>query len=429
MDKIVKVLDLVKNTMVIYQYNNIKRELSMKKILSALLALMMVCSFTACSSSQSSTTDSTQTTTQLSQETAATEPAKEKLKWVDYAEYNLEEDVPAKNVILMIGDGMGKEIIKGSEVVKGDKLVMSGMKYKTTVTTYSQSVKDGNAEYTDSAASATAISTGVKTLNGYVGLDAKGEELETICEYAQSLDMETGLVVRQVVSHATPAGMVAHNSSRDNYQQILREMVRSDVNVLFGGGSQYYNNPKVKKTVDECGYKYISKADELNALTKDDDKVLGMFAYDNMGAADMSPSLKTMTSKTLDMLDNDKGFFLMVEGSNIDSYEHNGNMKEVLGQMQGFDQTIDFVLDWAEEHPGTLVIVTADHETGGVKIPDNPKPEDINDSCFTSGGKHTNADVWLFASGAQAKGLCEKDLIDNTDIAKYMRKVLAESHK
>ena len=403
----------------------------MKKLLSVLLALTMVCSFAACSSSNSSlTTDTTSASqSETSAESVSTEENKEKLEWVDYSEYNLEEDVPAKNVILMIGDGMGKEIIKGSEVVKGDKLVMSGMKYKTTVTTYSQSVTDGNAEYTDSAASATAISTGVKTLNGYVGLDSKGEKLETICEYAQSLDMETGLVARQVVSHATPAGMVAHNSSRDNYQQILREMVRSDVNVLFGGGSQYYKNKKVKNTVDECGYKYISSEEELNALNKDDDKVLGMFAYDNMGAADMSPSLKKMTSKALDMLDNDKGFFLMVEGSNIDSYEHNGNMEQVLGQMQGFDQTVDFVLQWAEEHPGTLVIVTADHETGGVKLPDNPKPEDINDSCFTSDGKHTNADVWLFASGAQSKELCEKDVIDNTDIAKYMRKVLADSHK
>lgn len=403
----------------------------MKKLLSVLLALTMVCSFSACSSSNSSqATDTTSASqSETSAESVSTEENKEKLEWVDYAEYNLEEDVPAKNVILMIGDGMGKEIIRGSEVVKGDKLVMSGMKYKTTVTTYSQSVTDGNAEYTDSAASATAISTGVKTLNGYVGLDSKGEKLETICEYAQSLDMETGLVARQVVSHATPAGMVAHNSSRDNYQQILREMVRSDVNVLFGGGSQYYKNKKVKNTVDECGYKYISSEEELNALSKDDDKVLGMFAYDNIGAADMSPSLKKMTSKALDMLDNDKGFFLMVEGSNIDSYEHNGNMEQVLGQMQGFDQTVDFVLKWAEEHPGTLVIVTADHETGGVKLPDNPKPEDINDSCFTSDGKHTNADVWLFASGAQSKELCETDVIDNTDIAKYMRKVLSDSHK
>lgn len=403
----------------------------MKKLLSVLLALAMVCSFAACSSSNSSQTTETTVSSQseTSAETVSAEDNKEKLEWVDYVEYNLEEDVPAKNVILMIGDGMGKNIIKASEVVKGDKLVMSGMKYRTDVTTYSQSVTNGYAEFTDSAASATAMSTGVKTLNGCIGVDPDGNKLETICEYAQSFDMETGLVARQVVSHATPAGMVAHNSSRDNYPQILREMVKANVNVMFGGGSQYYTNPKVKKTIDDNKYKYITKVDELDALNKDDDKVLGMFAYDNMGAPDMAPSLTKMTSKALDMLDNDKGFFLMVEGSNIDTYESKCDMETTLGQMQDFDKAVDYVLEWAEKHPGTLVIVTADHETGGVTLPDNPKPEDINDSCFTSDGEHTNTDVWLFASGAQSKELCKKDVIDNTDIAKYMRKVIEDSHK
>ena len=403
----------------------------MKKLLSVLLALAMVCSFAACSSSNSSQTTETTVSSQseTSAETVSTEDNKEKLEWVDYTEYNLEEDVPAKNVILMIGDGMGKNIIKASEIVKGDKLVMSGMKYRTDVTTYSQSVTNGYAKFTDSAASATAMSTGYKTLNGCVGVDPDGNKLETICEYAQSFDMETGLVARQVVSHATPAGIVAHNSSRDNYPQILREMVKANVNVMFGGGSQYYTNPKVKKTIDDNKYKYITKVDELEALNKDDDKVLGMFAYDNMGAPDMAPSLTKMTSKALDMLDNDKGFFLMVEGSNIDTYESKCDMETTLGQMQDFDKAVDYVLEWAEKHPGTLVIVTADHETGGVTLPDNPKPEDINDSCFTSDGEHTNTDVWLFASGAQSKELCKKDVIDNTDIAKYMRKVIEDSHK
>lgn len=403
----------------------------MKKLLSVLLALAMVCSFAACSSSNSSQTTETTVSSQseTSAETVSTEDNKEKLEWVDYTEYNLEEDVPAKNVILMIGDGMGKNIIKASEIVKGDKLVMSGMKYRTDVTTYSHSVTNGYAKFTDSAASATAMSTGYKTLNGCIGVDPDGNKLETICEYAQSFDMETGLVARQVVSHATPAGMVAHNSSRDNYPQILREMVKANVNVMFGGGSQYYTNPKVKKAIDDNKYKYITKVDELEALNKDDDKVLGMFAYDNMGAADMAPSLTRMTSKALDMLDNENGFFLMVEGSNIDTYESKCDMETTLGQMQDFDKAVDYVLEWAEKHPGTLVIVTADHETGGVTLPDNPKPEDINDSCFTSDGEHTNTDVWLFASGAQSKELCKKDVIDNTDIAKYMHKVIEDSHK
>ena len=405
----------------------------MKKLLSALIAIAMLCSFTACAPSQGNGSSDAPSASQIEVQTetqAAEEPEVEKLEWVDYAQYSLEEDVPAKNVILLIGDGMGKNIIKASEVVKGDKLVMSGMPHSTTVTTYSQSVTDGKAEYTDSAASATAISAGVKTTNEALGVDPDGEDVETICEFAQKLGMKTGLVARQIMCHATPAGMVIHNTSRGSYPKIMLDMVRSDVDVMFGGGSQYYSEyTKIQSAVSEHKYKYITTGNELKSLSTADGKVLGLFSYDNMGAADMSPSLMKMTAKSLELLDNDKGFFLMVEGSNIDSYEHKSDMETVLGQMQGFDETVDYVLKWAQEHPGTLVIVTADHETGGVQLPENPKPEDINNTCFTSDGKHTNADVPLMASGAQSAGLCEKELIDNTDIAKYMRKVLSESHK
>lgn len=405
----------------------------MKKLLSALIAIAMLCSFTACTPSQGNGSSDAPSASQIEVQTetqAAEEPEVEKLEWVDFAQYSLEEDVPAKNIILLIGDGMGKNIIKASEVVKGDKLVMSGMPHSTTVTTYSQSVTDGKAEYTDSAASATAISTGVKTTNEALGVDPDGEDVETICEFAQKLGMKTGLVARQIMCHATPAGMVIHNTSRGSYPKIMLDMVRSDVDVMFGGGSQYYSEyTKIQSAVQEHKYKYITTGKELQSLSTADGKVLGLFSYDNMGAADMSPSLMKMTAKSLELLDNDKGFFLMVEGSNIDSYEHKSDMETVLGQMQGFDETVDYVLKWAQEHPGTLVIVTADHETGGVQLPENPKPEDINNTCFTSDGKHTNADVPLMASGAQSAGLCEKELIDNTDIAKYMRKVLSESHK
>ncbi len=408
----------------------------MKKILSVLLAAVMVCSFCACSNSKSDSTADTAASVQTTTEQPAKDNADkisaetDVLEWVDYAEYNLDEDVPVKNIILMIGDGMGENIIKASEVVKGDKLVMSGLKNKTHVTTYSQSVADGYAEFTDSAASATAISTGYKTYNGCIGVDPDGNELETICEFAQSLGLKTGLVDRHYVCHATPAGMAAHNTSRENYPQILREMINSNINVMFGGGEKYYkNSKKVQSAVDENGYKYITDEKQLLELTADDDKVLGLFAYDNMDKADKWPSLTTMTSKALEMLDNDNGFFLMVEGSNIDVFESEEDMESTLEQMQAFDHSVDYVLKWAQEHVGTLVIVTADHETGGVKLPDNPKPEDINNSCFTSGGEHTNTDVLLMAGGAQSAGICEKELIDNTDIAKYMRKVLNESHK
>ena len=165
------------------------------------------------------------------------------------------------------------------------------------------------------------------------------------------------------------------------------------------------------------------------ALDGSDDKVLGMFAYENMKNAYREPTLTTMTSKALDLLDNDKGFFLMVEGSNIDVCESEQDMKGTIEQMMAFDHTVDYVLNWAQQHPGTLVLVTADHETGGVQIPDNATADDINNDCFTSDGEHTNTNVLLMAGGAQSAEICSSDVIDNTDIAKYMRKVLTDSHK
>ena len=393
----------------------------MKKLLGIILATIMVVSVTACGNdSISSSGNSAKETTTVAETTVSTD----KLAWADYKVYNLDQTSKVNNIILMIGDGMGENIIKATEIVKGDKLVMSGMKNKTHVTTYSQSVKEGKEKFTDSAASATALSTGTKTYNGCIGVDKDGNDLETICEYAQKCGMKTGLVDRHYICHATPAGMVAHNSFRGAYKAILGEMVQSDVNVMLGGGSQYYT-PSVQKKAESSGYKYITKESELMNHTKKDDKVLGLFAYDNMKNPELSPSLVTQTSKALDLLENDNGFFLMVEGSNIDVSEAELNMDDTIKQVEAFDQSVDYVLAWAEKHPGALVLVTADHETGGVKIPKNATAKDINNDCFTSGGDHTNTNVLLMADGASSKEICKNKLIDNTDIAKYMRKVLS----
>lgn len=411
-----------------------KRGVTLKKLLAVLMSAVILASFAACSNDAASNSKTEQTTSQSSANEAVqtTSPSVEtdNVDWVPFKEYSLDSDSKVKNIILMIGDGMGENIIKAAEIVKGDKLIMSGLPNQTHVTTYSQSVTSGEAEFTDSAAAATALSTGVKTYNQCIGVDKDGNSLETICEFAQKYDMKTGLVDRHYVCHATPAGMAAHNSNRGNYVQILRDMAKTGVNVMFGGGEQYYKNSnKTKNYINEKGYKFIDTEEQLLALDGSDDKVLGMFAYENMKNAYREPTLTTMTSKALDLLDNDKGFFLMVEGSNIDVCESEQDMKGTIEQMMAFDHTVDYVLNWAQQHQGTLVLVTADHETGGVQIPDNATADDINNDCFTSDGEHTNTNVLLMAGGAQSAEICSSDVIDNTDIAKYMRKVLTDSHK
>ena len=206
-------------------------------------------------------------------------------------------------------------------------------------------------------------------------------------------------------------------------------MLNNDVDVILGGGSQYYDaSKKVQNTVEENGYTYIKDEESLLNFDDKNGKLLGMFAYDNMKDAYMKPTLTTMTAKALDLLDNEDGFFLMVEGSNIDVCESLEDMDGTIQQMQAFDHTVDYVLNWVESHPDTLVIVTADHETGGVKIPENATADDINNSCFTSGGDHTNTNVLVMTGGADSENLCKDDLIDNTDIAKYMRTAIKSCH-
>ncbi len=390
----------------------------MKRFLGILLSILMLTSFCACQSSPAteSTADTTASTTQ---EVTAPLLETDILEWVDYAQYSLETDVPVKNVILMIGDGMGENIIKASEVVKGDKLVMQGIENKVYART------DSLSGTTDSAASSTALSCGIKTTNSYLGVDENGEPVETMVEFAKAKNMKTGLVVTQVMPHATPAGMVCHFNARSVYNTLLKQMINANVDVLFGGGNQYYRG-SAKTAAETNEYQYISEGKDLQTLTADK-KALGLFAYESING-DMTPSLATMTEKALDLLNNDNGFFLMVEGSNIDVQEHDSDMESTLKEMQSFDKAVNSVLAWAEKNPGTLVIVTADHETGGVTLPTELTPENINNDCFTSDGEHTNANVLVMFAGAQSDKLFTEDVIENTDISLAIRNQLNQTY-
>ena len=353
-------------------------------------------------------------------EATITEVQKDQLSFVPYKEYNLEEDTDVKNIILMIGDGMGENIIENAEIVKGDKLAMRGMPAKCYVTTDSL---DGT---TDSAAASTAMSCGVKTHNKYIGVDENRQAVETIIEFAKARGLKTGVVATQIIPHATPAGMAAHVENRNVFNVILKHMINAEIDVMYGGGSEYTDTAKMQKRIENNGYTYIKTADELyqNDL---ETPVIGAFNWGGMYAGGL-PSLTDMTASALELLEGEEGFFLMVEESYIDITEADLDMEGTIKEMQVFDKCIDYTLSWAEAHPGTLVIVTADHETGGVIVPEEKKPENVNNDCFTSGGEHTSTNVALFAAGARASELFTEDVIDNTDIAKIMRKALNDTY-
>ena len=394
------------------------------KFLRLMAALMCLCLMVLCVAGcqQESTSDATSPATEAISTTAPSEESakKEETSFVPFKEYNLEENAEVKNIILMIGDGMGENIITNAEIVKGDKLAMSGMQTKCYVTTDSL---DGT---TDSAAASTALSCGVKTHNSYVGVDGDRNAVETMVEFAKARGLKTGLVATQVIPHATPAGMVAHVDYRGVYNVIFKQMLNAGVDVLFGGGSEYTGTTKMLSRMENLGYTYITTPEELYAADFET-PVVGSFYWNGMYAGNL-PSLTDMTSSALDLLEGEDGFFLMVEESYIDITEADLDMDGTIKEMQVFDKCIDYVLSWAEDHPGTLVIVTADHETGGVLAAEDRKPESVTNELFTSGGEHTSTNVPLFASGARAKELFSEDVIDNTDVAKIMRKALNDTH-
>lgn len=391
------------------------------KITAFVLAVLMCISLAGCTGTADTGTATSASAAQIEDTTESfTKPETEGLEWANCTGYNLDESSEVKNIILMIGDGMGENIIKNAELVKGSTFSANYMPHTCYVGT------DSLSGTTDSAAAATAISCGVKTENQYIGVDENSEPIETIVEFAKTKNLKTGLVATQIIPHATPAGMAAHTNYRGLYNTILKHMINLKINVLLGGGTEYTDTAKMLMRIEDAGYTYIKTPHELYSVTECDN-LIGAFAYNDLTAT-RDPSLTTMTAKALDLLDTDDGFFLMVEASHIDIFESSENMEKTISEMQAFDKCIDYTLKWAEAHPGTLVIVTADHETGGVIVPESNKAEDVTDECFTSGGEHTNADVLLFAAGAQSGSLFTGERIENIDIAKLMRKALNDTY-
>lgn len=322
------------------------------------------------------------------------------------------------NVILMIGDGMGAEHIKAGGIYIGDKMEMTKMPYSTMVNTYSL-----GSGYTDSAAAATAMATGYKTADGKIGMLANDTKVETLCEFAQQRGMKSGVIATQVLPHATPASFTAHVPGRYSYGSIASQQLKSEVDILLGGGGAYFENRE--EALKKYNYTKITDVNEINSVAADKN-VLGVF-HDSYITADDGVKLSQMSKEGLKRLDNDNGFFVMIEGSDIDSRAHNNEMSLMLKELEVFNDAIKVAWDYVKENPDTLLVVTADHETGNLTIPANAKKEDLTDGLFKSTA-HTGVDVPLYAVGARAWDLCDKDIIDNTEIYKFIADSLNDTY-
>ena len=392
-------------------------------------------------------------------------------------------DVP-QNIILMIIDGGGFNHIDAADYYqygKKGKQVYEQFPVKLAMTTYSfggsyapnRAVSDFNyvitGKITDSAAAATAMSTGVKTSNGSIGVDVNENRLENIIEKCERLGMATGVVTTVPISHATPAGFVAHQNSRKSYTQIADDIInKSELEAVFGCGNPYYDNDGRK--IDEGNFKYISSelwrklsagSAEMNLIQDRQDflnlaegrtpqKVIGIAQVfktlqssrsgESKTPFDMPlnknvPTLAEMSSAALNVLDDDSdGFFVMIEGGAVDWASHGNNSARMIEEMIDFEKAVKAVIEWVEKKSSwkkTLVIITTDHETGyltgldGGKFVGNNGKGKLPQAVWNAKG-HSNSLVGFFAKGAGAKSFAERAkntdpvhgrYMDNTDIS------------
>lgn len=340
------------------------------------------------------------------------------------------EKVLAKNVILMIGDGMGLGQITAGMYASGNHLNLEGFPVVGLQKTHSY-----DQLITDSAASATAMACGVKTYNAAIGVDKDTIRVKSILEEAEEKGLKTGLVATSTIVHATPASFIAHQPMRSMYEYIADDFLKSGIDLFIGGGLKYFNSqrkkgksliPKLQQkgfTVsgianDELADVYLGKVDKFAYFTANDAPIPQATGRDYLPQASM------IATKFLNR-NRKQGFFLMIEGSQIDWGGHANDTKYIISEVQDFDRAIGEILAFAKNDKETLVIVTADHETGGFAINPNSRRDSIV-GAFTS-SYHTGTMVPVFAYGPGAELF--SGIYDNTAIHQKMRQALGFDQK
>lgn len=324
-----------------------------------------------------------------------------------------------KNIILLIGDGMGVAQIYSAMSVSPEPLNFERFKYIGLHKTYS-----ANGYVTDSGAGGTALSTGVKTNNGCIAVDSTGMPLKTILEYAEENKLATGLVSTSSILHATPASFIAHEKSRSSYENIAKDFLDVDINLFIGGGKkQFIERKDSLNLIDSLLKNQYNVIDGLENLNTE---MVGKFAVFtapehnpemSKGRGDMLP---VSTEKAIKILSkSEKGFFLMVEGSQIDWGGHDMNIDYVISETLDFDKAIAKALDFAIKDGETLVIVTADHETGGLSLVSGDLKSKTIQPNFSI-DYHTAVMVPIFAFGPGAEEFA--GVYQNTDVFEKMMK-------
>jgi alkaline phosphatase len=344
----------------------------------------------------------------------------------------------AKNVIFMVPDGMGLAYVTAARTYI-DGSDGAPLSFETLPVIGYQRTHSANSFVTDSAAAASAWSCGEKFNNGEICYhSADGTYPDTILELARDMGKATGLIATSRITHATPAAYGAHVPSRNCENAIATDMVTvTQPDVILGGGARHFDG---SNPVDGCGgssdnlpaafangYEYVETySDLLTAISGGVEKVIGLFTLSHMpphlSLSPDLPSLAEMSTAALDILEENKdGFFIMIEGSQIDWAGHANDPAYQVGEMMGFNEAVKAVLDWINESPSrvnnTLLVVVADHETGGYAI-DGPYGSQAEEGVLIQDGwtstNHSAVDtiIWSQGPGSQALGAA----LDNTDL-------------
>lgn len=346
---------------------------------------------------------------------------------------------PIKNIVLMIGDGMGPQQMGLLQDFAERSTTSIYNNRKTALALFANegqlamsSTRPFGSLVVDSACSATQLATGKPALSEVIGLDLNGDRAETILERAKKQGKSVGLVTDTRITHATPAAFAAHQTHRSLENEIAVDILQNDVDVLLGGGLRHWipkgsssadtalttliNDPSLKLTskrkdkrhllneAKDSNYQLAFNAKQLDSITSG--KVLGLFSSSAMldGIAYShckklgncrQPGLAAMTKKALNLLSQDEeGFFLMIEGGQIDWAGHNNDAGDLLHQMLKFDESVQAVYDWVKDRNDTLVVITADHETGGFGFSYSRKDIPVADPTVTGNAFATSNRIY-----------------------------------
>lgn len=324
-----------------------------------------------------------------------------------------------KNIIFMIGDGMGLEQISAAWVCNGGKLNLDNFTNVGIQRTYS-----ANKLVTDSAAAGTALATGHKTDNGMISMTPDTVAVKSLAAEAMEKGKRTGAAVTCRVNDATPAVFFSHSASRKNQEDIVEQMAGSGVYFLAGGGTKFWRDREDGKDISEDvkarGYSYVETKEDLMAV-ENGPVIALMDTYELKPSLDRGDILPASVTKALELLDNRKGFFLMIEGSMIDDGGHDNKAGHTMEEIFDFDRTLGIVLEWAAKDGQTLVIVTADHATGGMTLLSGSIDEKrIRVNYSTTG--HNGIALPVFAWGPHSEDFV--GIYENTELSDRIRALI-----